>query len=562
MNSDVRDAIEVLERAGRIEKRALDGTCAIQKRPSCADDLFLLRLSNSSGKAVLAFLSVTIDGTTKPFKVVVDPGAHEYKYRGEMQESKSPMEVTVNVEDSLGRLIVSSSQVVVFGGKHKDIAIDASIEICSNPAYSEDEWGTLAVVTMSTESADAPVCTVACSVNGIEHSSMVAVPVGGMTYPVMSPHSLIPGCAYEVSVSVYYGSRLLASSKGVITVSVAESDDHSECEERTDFDPIVVKVERAQEWIDVHDCDREGQVTLMRIKARSVVDGPSTYQFIAETNGNVWAKDYFEITTTERTIDLKRPALEMYRDVPTQFTVNLSIRNRNEVVYRVSRTSVIRSRFDMDLSKCLDRIPLWVDPTEPALDEIMKCVAFNLEREGQNAIATGYQEETRILPQIKAVCEAISDWHLVYSSETFTPVGEGNFQRVRTPEVVLKEGNLNCIEGAILFASVFERMGLDPAVIISGNHALAGVVLRSASGDPLDGLVGLNSNYIQKYETKKGREIHVLPLETTICSGAVKFDEVCTVAHNHLSHYKKSLTSLIADQRRKGLNPIPKPDHT
>ncbi len=50
------------------------------------------------------------------------------------------------------------------------------------------------------------------------------------------------------------------------------------------------------------------------------------------------------------------------------------------------------------------------------------------------------------------------------------------FQRIRRPEVILNERtySINCLDGAILFASLVEHMNLDPVIVLIPGHALVG----------------------------------------------------------------------------------------
>ena len=48
-------------------------------------------------------------------------------------------------------------------------------------------------------------------------------------------------------------------------------------------------------------------------------------------------------------------------------------------------------------------------------------------------------------------------------------------QNVRLPYESLETKNANCIDGAVLYAAIFEKIGLEPVIIIVPGHAFVGV---------------------------------------------------------------------------------------
>jgi hypothetical protein len=55
-------------------------------------------------------------------------------------------------------------------------------------------------------------------------------------------------------------------------------------------------------------------------------------------------------------------------------------------------------------------------------------------------------------------------------------------ERVRMPQVSLGQSSMNCIDAAVMYASLFENLGMDAKVIIVPGHAYVGV--RVAQGSP------------------------------------------------------------------------------
>ena len=65
---------------------------------------------------------------------------------------------------------------------------------------------------------------------------------------------------------------------------------------------------------------------------------------------------------------------------------------------------------------------------------------------------------------------------------TFTPEEGFADQRVRLPRQALEEGQANCIDGTVLFASLLEAVSLSPAIVIVPGHAFVAWETWSDSG--------------------------------------------------------------------------------
>ena len=59
---------------------------------------------------------------------------------------------------------------------------------------------------------------------------------------------------------------------------------------------------------------------------------------------------------------------------------------------------------------------------------------------------------------------------------------KGVSERVRMPRVSLAQSSANCIDAAVMYASLFENLGMDASIVIVPGHAYAGV--RVAEGSP------------------------------------------------------------------------------
>ncbi len=79
--------------------------------------------------------------------------------------------------------------------------------------------------------------------------------------------------------------------------------------------------------------------------------------------------------------------------------------------------------------------------------------------------------------QVEALYEVMRKQNFIYMpTESISVTTKEIIQRVKKPEVSLQEPSkyLNCLDGAVLFASLLEYMGLHPILIILPKHALVG----------------------------------------------------------------------------------------
>ncbi len=148
----------------------------------------------------------------------------------------------------------------------------------------------------------------------------------------------------------------------------------------------------------------------------------------------------------------------------------------------------------------------------------------------------GYQRGTpeAVHDQIRAVWDAVQARGVRYTS-----VGGSFFdgaQYVRSPQESLHEASANCVDGAFLFAAIFEALGMEASVIFLSGHALMAV--RDAPGS--------NTSYF---------------LETTLVATA-SMEEAADAGWRRYSDARdagdpKLLRLDLRDVRELGLIPVP-----
>jgi hypothetical protein len=92
------------------------------------------------------------------------------------------------------------------------------------------------------------------------------------------------------------------------------------------------------------------------------------------------------------------------------------------------------------------------------------------------------QQEQATYRQAKAIFTAVQRSGLSYVKSSFT-LGDhkGVSERVRMPRVSLSHSSANCIDAAVMYASLFENLGMDSTVVIVPGHAYAGVRVAEGS---------------------------------------------------------------------------------
>ena len=146
--------------------------------------------------------------------------------------------------------------------------------------------------------------------------------------------------------------------------------------------------------------------------------------------------------------------------------------------------------------------------------------------------ASGQEHETRL--QARAIYTALQKQKLSYvkSSLTFganTSISE----RIRTPRESIVASSANCIDAAVLFASAFENLGMEPVIILVPGHAYVGV----------------------KAAENSDRHLYI----DVALTGRVPFDGAVSSAERGLTRFQPAqITKIgITDARRAGIYPIP-----
>src|SRR5262249_52215639 len=130
-------------------------------------------------------------------------------------------------------------------------------------------------------------------------------------------------------------------------------------------------------------------------------------------------------------------------------------------------------------------IASWVTPHDPRVEDVLakaKLYTPDHRLPGYEDWKNAAEQELETYREAKAIYTALQRMGLSYVKSSLTLGGNQDFsERVRMPEVSLGETSMNCIDAAVMYASLFENLGMDAKVIVVPGHAYVGVRVATAS---------------------------------------------------------------------------------
>ncbi|MBZ5492499.1 MAG: hypothetical protein LAO76_16365 [Acidobacteriia bacterium] len=131
-------------------------------------------------------------------------------------------------------------------------------------------------------------------------------------------------------------------------------------------------------------------------------------------------------------------------------------------------------------------IASWVTPHDRNVETVLsRAKHFTADHRlpGYETWKTAAQQEQETYREARAIFDALQRGGLSYVKSSST-LGDhkGVSERVRMPRISLAENSANCIDAAVMYASLFENLGMDASIVIVPGHAYAGV--RVAEGSP------------------------------------------------------------------------------
>jgi len=153
-------------------------------------------------------------------------------------------------------------------------------------------------------------------------------------------------------------------------------------------------------------------------------------------------------------------------------------------------------------------VAAWVTPHEPAIDTLVRTAAeYHPDKSmtgyqcGESCTDAEWVADSNA--QVKAIYTALKeDYQITYiNSPTAFGKGNENPQRIRLPKESLSSKSANCIDGAVLYASAIESIGMHPYIITTPSHAFT------------------------CYDSKPDDSGQLICLETTMTSGDWTFEQ-------------------------------------
>lgn len=179
-----------------------------------------------------------------------------------------------------------------------------------------------------------------------------------------------------------------------------------------------------------------------------------------------------------------------------------------------------------------ENIAAWITPNTPAVDKLIAAA----KKRAPGATFAGEQDET--VPQVKALWDELQSRGVSYVMDPNILAGEGVYQRIRLPDDVLATGNAQCLEGSILFATLFEAIGLRPLIAMVPGHSFVGWHATAKDGVEEGTAVFLETTMV-----------HDKPLDEAITAALKTYKQQVTPAN------LKSGTAFVLDlveMRREG----------
>jgi hypothetical protein len=171
------------------------------------------------------------------------------------------------------------------------------------------------------------------------------------------------------------------------------------------------------------------------------------------------------------------------RTIPT--TILLTVKLNREIIFEETRNLNIRSADDMiwSLATSFDTAELiaaWVTPNDEMVESLLAFAKQSL----YNHSLAGYNSAD-LVGEIRAIFNAVRKSKVSYVDSHMSFGQIGFTQRVRLPNESINQRSANCIDGAVLFASLFENIGLEPIIVLIPGHAFVGVRLEPNSQQTL-----------------------------------------------------------------------------
>jgi hypothetical protein len=284
---------------------------------------------------------------------------------------------------------------------------------------------------------------------------------------------------------------------------------------------------------------RQGDRTfgVVSVTLSNTTDAPSTQRVSVQIPG--WSD--MEIQTVELAPGTSRtvafapaflPRLYQNHEI-TAATAHITINDTaSSSKYETTVPVRLRSAEDMFWGngfKYASFIASWVTPH----DHLVETVLAHAKKLTPDHRLPGYetwkgtaQQEPETYREAQAIFNALQRMGLSYVKSSAT-LGDhqGVSERVRMPHVSITENSANCIDAAVMYASLFENLGMDANIVIVPGHAYAGVRVAEGSSKFLFidvALTGRSTFEAAVASAQKGMASHLPSTVTQVIVGKAR----------------------------------------
>jgi len=219
-----------------------------------------------------------------------------------------------------------------------------------------------------------------------------------------------------------------------------------------------------------------GNQSIYDIKASSKI-GSLTEDWTVSTLGELEPNAH--LYDFDLLIAIPNQILFQYEQKVLPINFKVTYKDANGAVHDWENSDVVTigSKNDFDWSATVDGnaydysnlIATFVTPRNPAIENL---ISDSKELMPDRAFVAYQAPPPRQLLEAKAIYNTIQKRGVSYVDSSISFSGQ---QSIRLPEDSLKfKGQANCIDGTVLFASAFERIGLRPLIALVPSHAFVG----------------------------------------------------------------------------------------
>lgn len=539
-------------------------------RPNAEDRFIIgrLKFENRCRETESGRISITLNRIVlKPMEVEIAPGIRvdidldleKVDFTDSMVPFDRPVPCSVVFTDGYGREVLSSSHELTFVRlRSESLACATLVPSEADPGDGPLSLGVLNVtpfgqgyshITVSVTQGDDEILNHRISV---EQNRCVGVPL------VLHGASLPAYREYGFTVSASCGDTEFFRNAVHVISGMGRSADprRGQSSAKRIFGEC-----RFQRAIDVHEA-REGAVKLGELALINLESEPQQVSVDLTVGGSQMLFNREVLApSSESNVILECTALSLFKQ--EAYSADICCRvtdSEGSTILCRTMTANILSQYDMDLHQLPVRTVEFIDPFNASVKGFVDDRKGPLARAMEDGYSvTGYQIPNRVISQMKAVYDALKEYGLSYVSDTNTI--ESGFQRVRSPDKVLEDHSGNCIELSILFASIFESMGLEPVVVFPKGHAIAGVVTGTNVYDSEAKSSGSDAMTL-RIDLGGSRYFEAVFIECTMCPyGWASFSNAVEEAHSTVSEEteyisRKGRYALVKKMRNDGVGTV------